>query len=70
MTRPAGDVVSKSGHAQAVARVNGVHTAGSSSQISDCAGACAHYDSEEAVGARAHAPARIIAHCLVGVDPV
>jgi acetyl-CoA C-acetyltransferase len=53
-----------------VARENGVHTAGSSSQISDGAAAVLLMtaDRAEALGLRPRA--RIVDTCLVGVDPV
>ncbi len=53
-----------------VAREDGIHTAGSSSQISDGAAALllATPDRAEALGLRARA--RIVDTCLVGVDPV
>jgi acetyl-CoA C-acetyltransferase len=53
-----------------VAREDGVHTAGSSSQISDGAGALllATAERAEALGLRPRA--RIVDTCLVGVDPV
>ena len=53
-----------------VARENGVHTAGNSSQISDGAGAVLMMtlDKAEALGLRPRA--RIVDNCLVGVDPV
>ncbi len=55
---------------KAVAREEGVHTAGSSSQISDGAAALllATPERAEALGLRARA--RIVDTCLVGVDPV
>jgi acetyl-CoA C-acetyltransferase len=53
-----------------VARENGVHTAGSSSQISDGAAAIllATGDRADALGLRKRA--RVVDTCLVGVDPV
>jgi acetyl-CoA C-acetyltransferase len=51
-----------------VARENGVHTAGSSSQISDGGGR--PHDGGEGRGPRLHPIARIGDTCLVGVDPV
>jgi acetyl-CoA C-acetyltransferase len=53
-----------------VARDDGVHTAGSSSQISDGAGAVlvATAEKAEALGLRPRA--RVVDTCLVGVDPV
>ncbi|MBI2710633.1 MAG: steroid 3-ketoacyl-CoA thiolase [Actinobacteria bacterium] len=53
-----------------VAREDGVHTAGSSSQISDGAAAVllASASRAEALGLRARA--RVVDTCLVGVDPV
>jgi acetyl-CoA C-acetyltransferase len=53
-----------------VARENGVHTAGSSSQISDGAGAVLMMTAEKASALGLTPKARIIDHCLVGVDPV
>ena len=55
---------------KAVAREDGVHTAGSSSQISDGAAAVliASAERAEALGLRPRA--RIVDTCLVGVDPV
>ena len=53
-----------------VARENGVHTAGNSSQISDGA-AAVMITSEEKAGALGLTPrARIVDTCLVGTDPV
>jgi acetyl-CoA C-acetyltransferase len=53
-----------------VARENGVHTAGSSSQISDGAGAVLMMTAEKASALGLKPKARIVDHCLVGVDPV
>ncbi|MDE3203398.1 MAG: steroid 3-ketoacyl-CoA thiolase [Acidobacteriota bacterium] len=53
-----------------VARENGVHTAGSSSQISDGAGALLLMSEERAAALGLTPKARIIQSCLVGVDPV
>ena len=53
-----------------VARENGVHTAGSSSQITDGAAAGAPHDRRASARARAAPRARIVDQCLVGVDPV
>jgi len=53
-----------------VAREDGVHTAGSSSQISDGAGAVLLMSAEKAAALGLTPIARIIDTCLVGVDPV
>jgi acetyl-CoA C-acetyltransferase len=53
-----------------VARENGVHTAGSSSQISDGAGAVLLMTEERASALGLTPKARIVDTCLVGVDPV
>ncbi|HUP84434.1 MAG TPA: steroid 3-ketoacyl-CoA thiolase [Acidimicrobiales bacterium] len=53
-----------------VARENGVHTAGTSSQISDGAAAVLLMSAEKAAALGLKARARIVGHCLVGVDPV
>ena len=53
-----------------VARENGVHTAGNSSQISDGAAAVLMMTEEKAAQLGMRARARIIDTCLVGVDPV
>ena len=53
-----------------VGRENGVHTAGSSSQISDGAGAVLMMTAEKAQALGMTPKARIVDHCLVGVDPV
>ena len=53
-----------------VARENGVHTAGSSSQISDGAGAVLMMTAERAEQLGLRPKARIVDTCLVGVDPV
>jgi acetyl-CoA C-acetyltransferase len=53
-----------------VARENGVHTAGSSSQISDGAAAVVLATAERAQALGLKARARIVDQCLVGVDPV
>ena len=53
-----------------VARENGVHTAGTSSQISDGAAAVLLMSAEKAKALGLKARARIVSHCLVGVDPV
>ena len=47
-----------------------MHTAGSSSQISDGAGAVLMMTSEKASALGLTPKARIVDHCLVGVDPV
>jgi acetyl-CoA C-acetyltransferase len=53
-----------------VARENGVHTAGSSSQISDGAAAVLLMSAERAAALGLEPRARITQQCLVGVDPV
>jgi acetyl-CoA C-acetyltransferase len=53
-----------------VARPNGVHTAGSSSQISDGAGAVLMMTAERAAELGLRARARVVDTCLVGCDPV
>jgi acetyl-CoA C-acetyltransferase len=53
-----------------VARENGVHTAGSSSQISDGAAAVLIMTEERAAQLGLTPKARIVDTCLVGVDPV
>jgi acetyl-CoA C-acetyltransferase len=53
-----------------VAREDGVHTAGSSSQISDGAAALLLMTAEKAAELGLKARARVVDTCLVGVDPV
>ena len=53
-----------------VARENGVHTAGNSSQISDGAAAVLMMTEERAAALGMKPLARIVDSCLVGVDPV
>ncbi|MGZ4676115.1 MAG: steroid 3-ketoacyl-CoA thiolase [Acidimicrobiia bacterium] len=53
-----------------VARENGVHTAGSSSQISDGAAAVLLMTAAEARNLGLTPRARVVDQCLVGVDPV
>jgi acetyl-CoA C-acetyltransferase len=53
-----------------VARENGVHTAGNSSQISDGASAVLMMTESKAKALGLKARARIVDTCLVGVDPV
>jgi acetyl-CoA C-acetyltransferase len=53
-----------------VARENGVHTAGNSSQISDGAAAVLMMTEQRAAELGATPKARIVDTCLVGVDPV
>jgi acetyl-CoA C-acetyltransferase len=53
-----------------VARENGVHTAGSSSQISDGAAAVLLMTEERASALGLTPKARVVDTCLVGVDPV
>ena len=48
---------------------NGIHTAGTSSQISDGASALLLMSAEKAKALGLRARARIVTHCLVGVDP-
>jgi len=55
---------------KAVAREDGVHTAGNSSQISDGAAAVLLMTEEKAAALGLTPKARIIDTCLVGVDPV
>jgi acetyl-CoA C-acetyltransferase len=55
---------------KAVAREDGVHTAGSSSQISDGAAALILMTREKADELGLKARARVVDTCLVGVDPV
>ena len=60
----------KLGTLKAVAREDGVHTAGSSSQISDGAGALLLTTPERAAELGLTPRARVVDTCLVGVDPV
>jgi acetyl-CoA C-acetyltransferase len=53
-----------------VARENGVHTAGNSSQISDGAAALLMMTEEKAASLGLTPRARIVDTCLVGVDPI
>ncbi|MSO86564.1 MAG: steroid 3-ketoacyl-CoA thiolase [Acidimicrobiia bacterium] len=53
-----------------VAREHGVHTAGSSSQISDGAAAVLLMSAERAAALGLRPRARIVDTCLVGVDPI
>src|SRR4051794_17441039 len=53
-----------------VAREDGVHTAGTSSQISDGAAAVLLMSAEKAAALGLKPRARIVQQCLVGVDPV
>ncbi len=55
---------------KAVAREDGVHTAGSSSQISDGAAALLMMSAEKAAALGLTPLARVVDTCLVGVDPV
>ncbi len=48
----------------------GIHTAGTSSQISDGAAAVLMMSADKAAALGLRARARIVTHCLVGVDPV
>ncbi|MCD9623570.1 steroid 3-ketoacyl-CoA thiolase [Rhabdothermincola salaria] len=58
------------GNLKPVAREDGVHTAGSSSQISDGAAALLMMTAEKAQALGLTPLARIVDTCLVGVDPV
>ncbi len=49
---------------------DGIHTAGTSSQISDGAAAVLMMSADRAATLGLRARARIVTHCLVGVDPV
>ncbi len=49
---------------------DGIHTAGTSSQISDGAAAVLMMSADRAAALGLRARARIVTHCLVGVDPV
>jgi acetyl-CoA C-acetyltransferase len=60
----------KLGQLKPVARPDGVHTAGSSSQISDGAGAVLLTTPEKAAELGLTPRARVIDTCMVGVDPV
>jgi len=60
----------KLGTLKPVARENGVHTAGTSSQISDGAGAVLLMTPEKAKALGLTPKAKITHQCLVGVDPV
>jgi acetyl-CoA C-acetyltransferase len=60
----------KLGTLKAVAREDGVHTAGSSSQISDGAAALLMMTREKADELGLRPRARVVDTCLVGVDPV
>jgi acetyl-CoA C-acetyltransferase len=60
----------KLGQLKPVARPDGVHTAGSSSQISDGAAAVLMMTEERAAALGLQARARVVDTCLVGVDPV
>jgi acetyl-CoA C-acetyltransferase len=58
------------GQLKPVARPDGVHTAGTSSQISDGAGALLLMTEEKAAAAGLTPKARIVDTCLAGTDPV
>jgi acetyl-CoA C-acetyltransferase len=58
------------GKLKAVAREDGVHTAGSSSQISDGAAAVLVMTAEKAAALGLTPKAKVVDTCLVGVDPV
>jgi acetyl-CoA C-acetyltransferase len=58
------------GNLKAVAREDGVHTAGTSSQISDGAAAVLVMTAEKAAALGLTPKARVVDTCLVGVDPV
>jgi acetyl-CoA C-acetyltransferase len=60
----------KLGSLKPVAREDGVHTAGSSSQISDGAAAVLMMTAEKAAALGLTPLARVVDTCLVGVDPV
>ena len=60
----------KLGTLKPVARENGVHTAGNSSQISDGAAAILMMTEEKAKQLGLKPRARVVDSCLVGVDPV
>jgi acetyl-CoA C-acetyltransferase len=60
----------KLGSLKPVAREDGVHTAGSSSQISDGAAAVLMMTAEKASALGLTPMARVVDTCLVGVDPV
>lgn len=60
----------KLGTLKPVARENGVHTAGNSSQISDGAAALLMMTEEKAAALGLTPKARVVDTCLVGVDPV
>lgn len=60
----------KLGQLKPVARENGVHTAGNSSQISDGAAAVLMMTAERAEALGLRPRARVVDTCLVGVDPV
>lgn len=49
---------------------HGIHTAGTSSQISDGASAVVMMSADKAASLGLRARARLVSHCLVGVDPV
>jgi hypothetical protein len=67
-----GDIIARYDKAglKPVAREDGVHTAGSSSQISDGAGAVLIMTADKASALGLTPKARIVDTCLVGVDPV
>lgn len=58
------------GNLKPVARPDGVHTAGNSSQISDGAAAVLLMTAEKAAALGLRPRARVVDTCLVGVDPV
>ena len=58
------------GNLKAVARPDGVHTAGNSSQISDGASAVLVMTAEKAAALGLTPRAKVVDTCLVGVDPV
>ncbi len=60
----------KLGQLKPVAREDGVHTAGTSSQITDGAAAVLMMTASKAEHLGVKPRARIVDHCLVGVDPV
>ena len=60
----------KLGSLKPIAREDGVHTAGSASQISDGAAAVLMMSAEKASSLGLTARAKVVDSCMVGVDPV
>jgi acetyl-CoA C-acetyltransferase len=60
----------KLGSLKPIAREDGVHTAGSASQISDGAAAVLIMSAEKAASLGLTARAKVVDSCMVGVDPV